>query len=162
MTLLAILNLLFMRLSGQDDIVVGSTIAGRTRPEFDGVIGFFVNALALRTDLSGDPPFLESLRRVREICLDAYGHQDLRAYVTDARGKKKSTRSVHLRHLAIVLVSLCACAPAGPPPVAPHPVPAPSPLAQSDPEVDQLLRDLRFATASRSSGPVDSRHLRRL
>ena len=51
MTLLATLNVLFMRLSGQDDIVVGSTIAGRTRPEFDGVIGFFVNALALRTDL---------------------------------------------------------------------------------------------------------------
>ena len=77
MTLLAALKILFARLSGQDDIVVGSTIAGRTRPELDGIIGFFINVLALRTDLSGDPSFAELLKRVREVCLDAYTHQDL-------------------------------------------------------------------------------------
>jgi len=77
MTLLAALKVLLARLSGQRDIVVGSTSAGRTRPELDGVIGFFINALALRTDLSGNPTFVQLLRRVREVCLGAYTHQDL-------------------------------------------------------------------------------------
>ena len=77
MTLLATLNILLSRHTGQDDIIVGSTIAGRNRPETDGLIGFFINALALRTDLSGNPTFLELLKRVREVCLDAYTHQDL-------------------------------------------------------------------------------------
>jgi amino acid adenylation domain-containing protein len=77
MTLLATLDLLLSRHTGQDDIIVGSTIAGRSRPETDGLIGFFINALALRTDLSGNPTFPELLKRVREVCLDAYTHQDL-------------------------------------------------------------------------------------
>jgi amino acid adenylation domain-containing protein len=77
MTLLAVLNILLSRLAGQNDIVVGSTIAGRNRPEIDGLIGFFINALALRTDLSDNPTFVDLLKRVREICLDAYTHQDL-------------------------------------------------------------------------------------
>jgi amino acid adenylation domain-containing protein len=77
MTLLATLDILLSRQTGQDDIIVGSTIAGRDRSETDGLIGFFINALALRTDLSGNPTFLELLKRVREVCLDAYTHQDL-------------------------------------------------------------------------------------
>ena len=77
MTLLATLDILLSRHTGQEDIIVGSTIAGRNRPETDGLIGFFINALALRTDLSGNPTFLELLKRVREVCLDAYTHQDL-------------------------------------------------------------------------------------
>jgi amino acid adenylation domain-containing protein len=77
MTLLASLNILLSRHTGQEDIIIGSTIAGRNRPETDGLIGFFINALALRTDLSGNPTFLELLKRTREVCLDAYTHQDL-------------------------------------------------------------------------------------
>ena len=77
MTLLATLNILLSRHTGKDDIIVGSTIAGRNRPEVEGLIGFFINALALRTNLSGNPTFLELLKRVREVCLDAYTHQDL-------------------------------------------------------------------------------------
>jgi amino acid adenylation domain-containing protein len=77
MTLLAALKIMLARLSGQDDVVVGSTIAGRSRPEVDGLIGFFINALALRSDLSGNPTFVELLGRVRAVCLDAYTHQDL-------------------------------------------------------------------------------------
>ena len=77
MTLLAAFKILLSRYSGQEDIVVGSTIAGRNRPEIEGLIGFFINALPLRTDLSGKPSFLELLKRVREVCLGAYTHQDL-------------------------------------------------------------------------------------
>src|SRR5262249_31382345 len=72
MTLLATLALLSPRHTGQYDIVIGSTIAGRNRPEIEGLIGFFINALALRTDLSGNPTFLELLKQVREVCLDAH------------------------------------------------------------------------------------------
>lgn len=77
MTLLAAFNTLLYRYTGQDDIVVGSPIAGRTRTEVEGLIGLFVNTLALRTDLSGDPSFRELLGRVREVALEAYAHQDL-------------------------------------------------------------------------------------
>jgi amino acid adenylation domain-containing protein len=77
MTLLAGLNILLSRHTGQSDIIVGSAVAGRNRPETDGLIGFFINALALRTDLSGNPTFVDLLKRVREVCLDAYTHQDL-------------------------------------------------------------------------------------
>lgn len=77
MTLLAGFQLLLSRYSGQDDIVVGTPIANRTRSELEHLIGFFVNTLALRTDLSGDPSFRELLRRVRGVALGAYAHQDL-------------------------------------------------------------------------------------
>ena len=60
MTLFATFNILLSRISGQEDIVIGSTIAGRNRPETDGLIGFFINALPLRTDLSGDPSFVDA------------------------------------------------------------------------------------------------------
>jgi len=77
MTLLAVFQTLLARYSGQDDIVVGSPIANRNRAETEALIGFFVNNLVLRTDLSGSPSFRELVRRVREVCLGAYAHQDL-------------------------------------------------------------------------------------
>ncbi|MFI3197899.1 MAG: amino acid adenylation domain-containing protein [Methylococcaceae bacterium] len=77
MTLLAAFQVLLHRYSGQDDIVVGSPIAGRNRQELENLIGFFVNTLVLRTDLSGTPSFVQLLSRVRETCLGAYAHQDL-------------------------------------------------------------------------------------
>jgi non-ribosomal peptide synthetase component F len=77
MTLLAAFQVLLHRYTGQDDIAVGSPIAGRTRKETEGLIGFFVNTLVLRTKLQGNPSFRELLTRVREIALQAYEHQDL-------------------------------------------------------------------------------------
>ena len=77
MTMLAAFDVLLSRYSGQDDIAVGSPIAGRNRRELEGLIGFFVNTLVLRSDLSGDPKFTELLRRVRHITLDAYAHQNV-------------------------------------------------------------------------------------
>ena len=77
MTLLAAWQTLLHRYSGHNDIVVGSPIANRHRAETGGLIGFFVNTLAMRTDMSGNPTFREVLRRVRETALNAYAHQSL-------------------------------------------------------------------------------------
>ncbi|HVI71956.1 MAG TPA: condensation domain-containing protein, partial [Pyrinomonadaceae bacterium] len=77
MTLLAGFNTLLWRFSGQDDILLGTPIAGRNRSEIEGLIGFFVNTLVLRADLSGDPTFRELLHRTREVALGAYENQDL-------------------------------------------------------------------------------------
>ncbi|AUT02776.1 non-ribosomal peptide synthetase [Nostoc sp. CENA543] len=77
MTLLAVFALLLSRYSRQKDIVVGSAIANRNRREIEPLIGFFVNTLALRTNLEGNPSFIELLQRVKQVTLDAYDHQDL-------------------------------------------------------------------------------------
>ncbi|MDM0053946.1 non-ribosomal peptide synthetase [Variovorax sp. J22R115] len=77
MTLLAAFATLLHRYSGQSDLVIGSPIANRTRGETEPLVGFFVNTLALRVDLAGNPTFEELLARVRRTALDAYAHQDL-------------------------------------------------------------------------------------
>ncbi|HEX3532532.1 MAG TPA: amino acid adenylation domain-containing protein [Thermoanaerobaculia bacterium] len=77
MALLAAWALLLGRHAGQDDVVVGAPVAGRNRLEVGGLIGFFVNTLVLRSDLSGNPSFSEFLRRVRQVSLAAFAHQDL-------------------------------------------------------------------------------------
>ena len=77
MVLLAAFGVLLGRWSGQDDVVVGSPVAGRTRDEVEGLIGFFVNTLALRTELGGDPSFRELVGRVRETTLGALQHQEV-------------------------------------------------------------------------------------
>ncbi|HEU0053517.1 MAG TPA: amino acid adenylation domain-containing protein, partial [Longimicrobium sp.] len=77
MVLLAVFDLALHRMSGEDDLVVGAPVAGRARPEVEGLIGFFVNTMALRVNVSGDPSFRALLGRVREATLEAYAHQDL-------------------------------------------------------------------------------------
>ncbi|MGH7825286.1 MAG: non-ribosomal peptide synthetase [Candidatus Binatia bacterium] len=77
MTLLAAFQTLLSRYTEQENIIVGSPIAGRRRPEVEDLIGFFVNTLVLRTDLSGNPSFSQLLGRVREVAMGAYAHQDL-------------------------------------------------------------------------------------
>ncbi|WP_189457513.1 amino acid adenylation domain-containing protein, partial [Aquimarina muelleri] len=75
MLLLAAFKVLLYRYSGQEDICVGTPIANRTQEETEGIIGFFVNTLALRSDLGHSPSFVELLRQVKQVTLDAYNHQ---------------------------------------------------------------------------------------
>ncbi|MCT7951982.1 amino acid adenylation domain-containing protein [Ancylothrix sp. C2] len=77
MALLAVFKLLLSRYSGQEDIIVGSPIAGRNRAEIEGLIGFFINTLVLRTGLEGNPSFRDLLGRVRQTALEAYVNQDV-------------------------------------------------------------------------------------
>src|SRR5207245_4514375 len=77
MVLLAGFASLLHRYSGQPEVVVGAPVAGRSRAEIEGLIGFFVNSLVLRVDCGGDPSFRELVGRVREVVLGAFAHQEL-------------------------------------------------------------------------------------
>jgi len=77
MTMLAAFYVLLMRYSGREDLVVGTPLGGRSRTSLEGLIGFFINTVVLRTDLGGDPEFSEILSRVREVALEAHANQDL-------------------------------------------------------------------------------------
>jgi amino acid adenylation domain-containing protein len=77
MVLAAALNALLHRYTAENDVIIGTAIAGRGQRELEPLIGFFINTLALRTDLSGDPSFRELIGRVREVALSAYANQDV-------------------------------------------------------------------------------------
>ena len=77
MLLLAAFSALMGRYSGEEDLVVAAPVANRTRAELDEVVGFFVNTLALRIDLAGNPRFSELVARVRQTALGAYEHEEL-------------------------------------------------------------------------------------
>ena len=77
MLLLAAFNILLFRYTGQNDLCIGTPVANRNRIETEGLVGFLTNTLVLRTDVSGNPTFVEVLRRVREVVLGALAHQDL-------------------------------------------------------------------------------------
>lgn len=77
MTLLAAINLLFYHYSGQEDIAIGTPIANRNRSEVEFLLGVFVNTLVMRNDLTGNPTFVELLKRVKKKALGAYAHQDI-------------------------------------------------------------------------------------
>ncbi|MDZ7309484.1 MAG: amino acid adenylation domain-containing protein, partial [candidate division KSB1 bacterium] len=77
MTLLAAFKVLLQRYTGAQEIIVGSPTANRNHPGLEGIVGFFVNNLVLRTSLAGDPAFHEVLQRVRDVTLNAYAHQDV-------------------------------------------------------------------------------------
>lgn len=77
MTLLAGFGALLGRYSGQAEVVIGTPVANRGRPETQGIVGFLVNTLALRLDLAGEPTVAEMVRRARAVALEAYGHQDV-------------------------------------------------------------------------------------
>ena len=77
MSLLAVLQVVLSKYAGQKDVAVGTPVANRNRVEVEGLIGFFVNTLVLRTDLGGNPTFQEVVKRVRQVTLEGYQHQDV-------------------------------------------------------------------------------------
>src|SRR5918912_1350131 len=77
MTLLAAFQTLLFRYTSQDDIPVGTSVANHNQVETERLVGLFTNTLVLRTNLSGDPTFRELVRRIREVTLEAFAHQDL-------------------------------------------------------------------------------------
>jgi amino acid adenylation domain-containing protein len=95
MTLLAAFKVLLYRYTGQEDLIIGSPVANRRRQEFEPLIGFLVNTLVLRTNLSGQPSFRELLKRVRQVALEAYAHQDLpfERLVAELRPERDLSRS---------------------------------------------------------------------
>ncbi|HWO42039.1 MAG TPA: amino acid adenylation domain-containing protein, partial [Candidatus Eisenbacteria bacterium] len=95
MTLLAAFQALLHRYSGQDDIIVGSPVAGRNWPEVEGLIGCFLNTIVLRTDFSGRPNFRELLARVRRVAAEAYAHQELpfERLVEELQPKRDTSRN---------------------------------------------------------------------
>jgi alpha-ketoglutarate-dependent taurine dioxygenase len=95
MVLLAAFQILLQRYTGKDDLVVGTDIANRNRAETEGLIGFFINMLVLRADLSGNPTFVKLLGRVRELAWDAYAHQDLplEKLVGELRPERRTSHS---------------------------------------------------------------------
>jgi amino acid adenylation domain-containing protein len=111
MALLALFEALLLRHTGQDDFVLGTPIANRNRSETEGLIGFFVNTLALRADLTGSPSFRRLLARVREATLGAYTHQDLpfEKLVEELRPERS------LSHTPLFQVMFSLAMPAAPP-----------------------------------------------
>ena len=106
MTLLAAYQTLLSRYSGQKDFAVGTPVAGRNSAELEGLIGFFVNTLVMRSDLSGNPTFLQLLAKVRETALEAYAHQDLPfERLVDAMQPERSLSHTPLFQIALVFQS---------------------------------------------------------
>jgi non-ribosomal peptide synthetase component F len=104
MTLLAAFQVLLYRLSGQLDIVVGTDVANRTQVETEGLIGFFVNLVALRTQLQGTLSFREVLQQVRAMVLDAYAHQELpfELVVEHLQAKRKAYQTPIIQVLCVM------------------------------------------------------------
>src|SRR5215217_8796674 len=112
MTLVAGFAVLLSRQTGQRDLVIGTPIAGRTRRETEGLIGVFINALALRMDLQDNPSFQELVQQVRKTTLDAYEHQALpfEKLVEELR-PERDMRYTPLFHVALVLQNMPSTAP---------------------------------------------------
>ena len=104
MTLLAAFAVLLQRYSSQDDVAIGTVSSGRKRSELEGLLGYFLNPLVLRNDLSGDPTFVELLRRTRNVTLDALSNDD--APFTQVVNEVRPSRSLSVNPLFQVLLTL--------------------------------------------------------
>ncbi|HVT16314.1 MAG TPA: amino acid adenylation domain-containing protein [Thermoanaerobaculia bacterium] len=147
--------------SGQDDVVVGTDVAGRNRAEIEDLIGFFINQLALRTRLDGNPSFRELLARVREVTVGAYAHQDLPFdKLVEVLNPERSRQHAPLFQVKINLQNI-------PPPalelagISLQSLPVPRPTAQFDwilnlAESDQgMLASVEYATDLFEAATID-------
>uniref|UniRef100_UPI0007C84FBD non-ribosomal peptide synthetase/MFS transporter n=1 Tax=Kitasatospora sp. MBT63 TaxID=1444768 RepID=UPI0007C84FBD len=115
MVLLAALQTVLSRYTGAEDVVVGSPVAGRTRSETEPLVGCFVNTLAMRTDLSGDPTVRELLERVKDVTLGAFAHQDLPfERLIDALGLERELAHTPLFQVMLNVQNQAAARPALP------------------------------------------------
>jgi len=106
MLLLAAFETLLHRWSGQDDFAVGTPVSTRTRPEMEPVLGLFINTVAIRASVAGDPTFRELLVRVRDRALDAFAHQDAPfERVVESLGLERSTSRSPVYQTMLVLWS---------------------------------------------------------
>jgi amino acid adenylation domain-containing protein len=106
MTLMAGFCAVLARYTRKADLVVGTSVANRPRPEFETMVGFFVNMLPLRVDLRGNPAFTELLRRVKEACLADYAHQETPfEALVDAVGSERDPSRTPLFQVALVLLN---------------------------------------------------------
>jgi amino acid adenylation domain-containing protein len=104
MVLVAAFQTLLYRYSGQDDIAVGTPTAGRSSGETENLIGFFINTLVLRGDLSGGPSFIELLQRTKEVTLEAYAHEDVPfEKLVEALSPERNLGSTPLFQVMVVL-----------------------------------------------------------
>jgi len=105
--LLTAFNILLSLYSGQEDIVIGSPIANRNHPMLENIIGFFVNTLSLRSDLSGNPRFIELLEQVKNTCLEAYSNQDVPfEYLIDALNVKRDVSRSPIFQVMFILQNI--------------------------------------------------------
>jgi amino acid adenylation domain-containing protein len=152
MALLAVYQVLVARLSGQRDLVVGSPIANRGRPETEPLVGCFANLLALRLRLPGNPGMREVLSRVSAATLGAFEHQELPfERLIDELGLARTLSHNPLVQVVFVLQNApAAAALAGPPPAAP-PGPA-APAAPAPPAAVAVAGDLQLVPARVATG----------
>jgi amino acid adenylation domain-containing protein len=163
MVLLGVLAALLARHGAQEDLLVGTLVAGRHRPETEGLIGFFANTLVLRADASGDPPFADLLARVREATLGAFAHQDVPfERLVEQLAPERSLRHMPLFQVLLVLQNV-APAVVEIPGLTLTPLPAPTGVTRLDLGITAVLTEDGLQLAAEYSAELfDAPTVRRL
>jgi amino acid adenylation domain-containing protein len=163
MALLGVLAALLARHGAQEDLLVGTLVAGRHRPETEGLIGFFANTLVLRANVSGDPSFADLLGRVREATLGAFAHQDVPfERLVEQLAPERSLRHMPLFQVLLVLQNV-APAVVEIPGLTLAPLPAPTGVTRLDLGITAVLSDGGLQLAAEYSAELfDAPTVRRL